>query len=450
MMKKLETYLLTACLILFLIAFNGCAKASATQANGMKTSHVRSAATTLYLLGYDVPMNEREKVVSADIEILNKNLRRHAAVKSFDEMLNMKSLEYQRDTYDSVRISDLTLCDYTGTVKCLKDIQSNPTPFRQSLAKLSLAMSNIDTLRKHSGHELASVFPDRLRSAQEPISGYQYFLKPLTTQSALAYYDNPITGLKTVCDNISFSKKLIQSDDNLIQTFMGVGLLKNNLEILEHTTESLPYSCAEALQPMATKDILICPLVNSEALQLKNLLLNLDQTPILFSHKASIKLIDKDIQLFCNNEWSSKVSNDEMTSSPMKDLKLNKLFNRTGSILVNIARADYSSYQNRLLDANASLRLWQAAIDPQCQNAVNNPKVLNRLFMGKYSSVNTELFNYLNTLLNDLNRVRALRVDNQKRLSIVAYDQSNNTIKSSKVNTVDDLSHISVSCRTVK
>ena len=41
----------------------------------------------------------------------------------------------------------------------------------------------------------------------------------------------------------------------------------------------------------------------------------------------------------------------------MKDLKVNKLFNRTGSKLFNIARVDYSQYQNKLLDLNAQLRL---------------------------------------------------------------------------------------------
>lgn len=386
--------------------------------------HAESAATTLYLLGYDVPMDKREKVVSADIKILAQNLRRNAATKSIDEMLNMESLEYQRDTYNWVRVSDLTLCDYEGSVKCLKDIQDNPAPFRQSLAKLSLAMSDIDSLRKRSGSEFVSIFPDRLRSAHEPISGYQYLLKPLTTQSALAYYDNPNAGLKTVCDNISFGKKLIQSKNNLIQTMIGTKLTKNNLDLLEYTTEPLPRSCVEALQPMVTKDILICPLINSEALQFKNLLLSFDEIPILFSHDASIELINKDTQLFCNNEWLSKVSNDEMTLSPMKDLKPNKLFNRTGSMLVNIARVDYSHYQNRLLDLNANLRLWQAAIDPRCNNASDN---------------------YKQTINSQWHPARQLAIDNKQRLTIIAYHQDNKAD-----DRLQELEKISTSCRVVQ
>ena len=172
--------------------------------------------------------------------------------------------------------------------------------------------------------------------------------------------------------------------------------------------------------------------------------------PVLFSHDASIKLINKDTQLFCNSEWKNKVKNDEFISSPIKDLKVNKLFNRTGSVLINIARVDYSQYQNRLLDLNAHLRLWQAAIDPQCQDAVSNSEVLENLFIKKNSNASTSLVNYLNSLLIDLSYLRALQVNDQKQLTITAYDQSNNTFENDKVNTVDDLSYISVSCRTVQ
>lgn len=470
MVKLLKYPLFTQCLGLCLIPMIGCAD---SRDNGIAfndvasnntavtdTDATESVAITLYLLGYEVPKSERERVVAQDIKIFESHLQKRASsYKVGLDFFEIESPKYQRDLYHSTEVSNLTLCDFGDSVSCLNNIADNPAPYRQSLETLSHVMNDIDTLRQSGSSELVSVFPDNLRSNLEPTTNYQYFIKPLTTQSALAYYDNPNIGLNTVCDNISFSKKLIQSKDSMLQTFIGVKLLKNNLEILENSTELLPYSCSDALKPMTTRTVSICPTVNSEARSFKNMLLSINEIPILFSHEASIKLVNEDTQLFCNAEWTNKVKNDEFTSYPIVDIKNSKLFNRIGSMFVNItnitnitniAKVDYSDYQNRLLDANANLRLWQAAIDPQCQDAVSNPEVLDSLFMGEYSNANAPLVNYLNTFLEGLNRVRALHVNDQKRLTITAYDQSNNTIENSKVNTVEDLSYISVSCRTVQ
>lgn len=444
---------LTASVIgLSLVSLNSCAESDINYAetNDLKTNDAKSAASILYLLGYDIPKSQREQVVVQDIETLKKYLNRRAAIKDIDTLFEGEPSKYRRDDYDSVQLSSLTLCDFKGSVRCLDSVNNNPTPYRQSLEKLSLVMKDIDILRQHSDHELVSIVPDKLRSSYEITANYQYLLKPLTTQSVLAYYDDPRVGLTTVCDNIGFGKKLIQSKDSLIQTFIGVGLINNNLDLLEHATEPLPQSCVKVLQPLASKDIAICSLVNGEALKLKNLLISMDEVPILFSHDASISMIDEDTQLFCNAEWTNEIRNDEMTSYPINNIKIPVLFNRTGSDIVNLAKIDYSNYQNQLLDLNAHLRLWQAAIDPKCQTAVNNPKILDSLFIEAYSDDNTPLVDYLNTLLNDLSRVRALNIDNQKQFSITAYDQSDYIAEKSKVDTLKDLSYISVSCRTVQ
>ena len=429
------------------IAFNDVASNNTAVTD---TDAKESVAITLYLLGYDVPKSERERVVAKDIAIFKKYLKEHAAIKNIDELFEERSPTYQRSTYKTVKLSALTLCEFNYPLKCLKSIEDNHTPYTESLKSIPYVINDINTLKKSDAGELVSVFPDNLWFASTPIPDYNYLTRPLMTQSVMAHYKDPYSGSKTVCDNISFSKKLIQSKHSLIQTMVGVKLLNSHLDLLANSTEPISLSCTEALIPMTAQEISICPEVKNEAKQLKNLLLSLDETPILFNHNASIKQINEDTQLFCNSEWTYKVNNDEMTSYPIVDIKNSKLFNRTGSMLVNVAKVDYSDYQNRLLDANANLRLWQAAIDPQCQDAVSNPEVLDSLFMGEYSNANAPLVNYLNTFLDSLNRVRALHVNDQKRLTITAYDQSSNTIENSKVNTVEDLSYISVSCRTVQ
>lgn len=442
---------------LSVMAVSSCAESGATNNdnNYIETTYKdngspESAATTLYLIGYDVPKDQRKQVVAQDIATLKQYSDKRAAIKDVDAFFEDTPPKYRRDDYDSVNVSSLILCDFRDSVGCLERINNNPDPYRQSLEALSLAMGDIDILRQHSGQELVSVVPDALRSSHEITANHQYLVRPLTTQSALAYHDDPSTGLTTMCDNISFGKKLIQSKDSLVQTFVGVGLINNNLDLLEHTKEALPQSCVKALQPMALTDRSVCPIVKSEALQLKNLLLSFDETPVLFSHDASVKLINKDTQLFCNTEWKDNIRNDEMASNPIDEIKTPVLFNRTGSDIVNLAKLDYSDYQNKLLDLNARLRLWQAAIDTQCQAAVNNPEVLDSLFIEAYSGDNTPLVNYLNALLGDLNRVRALQVDNQQRLSITAYDQPKSTDETAKGNAKVGLSYLSVSCRTVQ
>ena len=401
---------------LSLISFNSCAESSGddTKIKHTKAGDAESAATTLYLLGYDVPEDQRKQVVAQDIATLKEYSDKHAAIKDVNVFFEDNSPKYKRDDYDSVNVSSLTLCDFRDAVGCLERVNNDPEPYRQSLEALSLAMRDIDILRQHSGQELVSVVPDALRSSHEIMTNHQYLLRPLTTQSALAYHDDPSTGLTAMCDNISFGKKLIQSKDSTLQTFIGVGLVNNNLDLLEHAKEALPQSCVKALQPMALTDISVCPIVKSEALWLKNLLLSLDETPVLFSHDASMKLINEDVQRFCNAEWISKVKNDELTTYPTIDTKIPVLLNRRGNMLVNIARLDYPQYQHRLLDLNARLRLWQAAIDPQCKAAVDNPEVLDSMFIETYSADNTPLVNYLSMLLDDLNHLRALQINDQK------------------------------------
>lgn len=460
MVKLLKYSLFIQCLCLCLIPIISCADTSdngiafndvaSNHTASTDTDSTKSATVTLYLLGYDVPKSERERVVVKDIAIFNKYLKKHAAIKDIDELLEEKSPTYQRSTYKTVRLSALTLCESNYPLKCLKNIEDNHTPYTESLKSIPYVIDGIDTLKKSDASELVSVFPDNLWFTSAPIPDYNYLTRTLMTQSVLAHYKDPYSGSKTVCDNISFSKKLIQSKHSLIQTMVGVKLLNSYLDLLAHSTGPLSLSCTEALIPMTAKEISVCPEVKNEAKQLKNMLLSFDETPILFSHDASIKLVDEDTQLFCNAEWTNNIKDDEITSYPINDIKTAVLFNRTGSMLVNMAKVDYSDYQNRLLDTNAHLRLWQAAIDPQCQDAVSNPEVLDSLFMGEYSHANAPLVNYLNTFLADLNRIRAPRIDDQKRFTITAYDQSNNTIENSKVNTADDLSYISVSCRTVQ
>lgn len=365
--------------------------------------HAESPAAKLYLLGYDIPIQQRANVVTQDIAAFAKYQQKRMDSTFFNQMTD-PTPKSKRDDYPSIDIRDLTLCDINASADCLTQISKNPKPYRQSIQRLKPVLKDIDELRQSDSQELKNIFPSHLQLLGMHLPNYQMLPTPLLTENTLAYYDSQKSGnskqvLAQICEDIDFGKSLIASQQSLISSMIGKLILHSQLGLLAASSEPLPQNCKNALQPMTTDDISICPLVKSENQPLINEIMGTANIPILFSRRASTKQINKWQRPYCETQWLKKVAKDVPVLAPTIKEYRPILFNRIGSDFLNLLMPNYTIYQHQIQDVNAHLRLWQAALDPQCTSNIEHyTKSLDtqwhsarkiRVYEGKYLAINT-------------------------------------------------------------
>ncbi|MGP9491006.1 hypothetical protein [Psychrobacter sp. AOP7-B1-24] len=381
--------------------------------------HAESPTTTLYLLGYDIPKHQRANVVAQDIAAFEKYQQKRIDSTFFNQTTD-PTPKSKRDDYPSIDIRDMTLCDINASEDCLTQISKNPKPYRQSIKKLKPVLIDIDKLRQSDSRQLKSIFPSHLQLLGMHLPSYQMLPTPLLTKNALAYHDSQKSGNSEqvsaqICEDIAFGKSLITSQQSLISSMIGKSILHSQLDILATSSNPLPQNCKNALQPMTTDNISMCPLVKSENQPLINEIVGTASIPILFSRRASIKQINQWERPYCKTTWLEKVAEDLPMQTPTIEEYSPILFNRIGSDFLNLLMPNYTFYQHNLQDANAHLRLWQAALDPQCTSDIEH---------------------HINSLDTQWHPARNLHLDEKKYLTINTYDTRR-------------LSKLSVSCKTL-
>lgn len=367
--------------------------------------HAESPTTTLYLLGYDIPKHQRTNVVTQDIAAFEKYQQKRIDATFFNQTTD-STPKSKRDGYPSIDIRDITLCDINASEDCLTQISQNPEPYRQSIKKLKPVLIDIDKLRQSDSRQLKSIFPSHLQLLGMHLPSYQMLPTPLFTKNALAYHDSQKSGSleqvsAQICEDIAFGKSLITSQQSLISSMIGKSILHSQLNLLATSSNPLPQNCKNALQPMTTDGISMCPLVKSENQPLINEIVGTASIPILFSHRASIKQINKWERPYCKTTWLEKVAEDLPMQTPTIEAYRPILFNRIGSDFINLLMPNYTFYQHSLQDANAHLRLWQAALDPQCTSDIEH---------------------HINSLDTQWHPARNLHLNEEKHLIINTYD----------------------------
>lgn len=367
--------------------------------------HAESPAAKLYLLGYEIPKHQRTNVVTQDIAAFEKYQQKRMDSTFFNQMTD-PTPKSKRDDYPSIDIRDLTLCDINASADCLTQISKNPKPYRQSIQRLKPVLKDIDELRQSDSQELKNIFPSHLQLLGMHLPSYQMLPTPLLTENTLAYYDSQKSGnskqvLAQICEDIDFGKSLIASQQSLISSMIGKLILHSQLDLLAASSEPLPQNCKNALQPMTTDDISICPLVKSENQPLINEIMGTANIPILFSRRASIKQINKWQRPYCETQWLEKAAKDVPVLAPTIKEYRPILFNRIGSDFLNLLMPNYTIYQHQIQDVNAHLRLWQAALDPQCTSDIEH---------------------HINSLDTQWYFARNLHLDEEKHLTINTYD----------------------------
>lgn len=225
-----------------------------------------SISTTLYLLGYDVPIAQRQQMLENDIAILRADIE---ARKKFSFLHLMQGKDelpaplFQRDTFPRIDLTTLTLC--STTEPCFSTIAQEPQTYRESLEILAPVLADIERLQNATPEALISPFRSNLASPYIPLVNYQYLFRPLITHNALALHDTPKQGLKSLCASITLGKNLIRSQSHLIQSMIGAQLINSQLNLLTDYqsvhSSPLPQDCLSALQPLDNPVISLCPLI---------------------------------------------------------------------------------------------------------------------------------------------------------------------------------------------
>lgn len=364
-------------------------------------SYAEPPSVTLYLLGYQIPDERRMSVVEQDIQAFNIYQQNRVKATYFNPM-NQSAPQSKRDAFESLDPYTLTLCDFSDFSYCLSQIKNNTESYRQSIETLEPVFHDIDKLRQANSSELKSVFPSNLQLMSSPLPSYQLITKTLLTKNALIFHDDPKQALIQICADVAFGKSLIRSQQNLIQSMVGTMIVHSQLDLLAQSSQPLPSSCQQALTPMKRAGTSMCPLVKSESRQMTNEIMATPRTPILFSRRASIKQLEKWAQPYCADERLVSIYRDKRMPAILIEAYKPLFFNKIGALLLNVAMPDYSAYQYRLQDANAHLRLWQAALSAQC---------------------NTDSAHYVESVAKGWQPTRQLRLDSQ-RLTIDTYDKS--------------------------
>lgn len=364
-------------------------------------SYAEPAAVTLYLLGYDLPDEQRMSVVDQDIEAF-RSYQKKRIEATFLSPANEDTPKSKRETFSSINTNDLKLCDFKDIDNCLTQIDTDAKPYHSAIKMLKPVFEDIDKLRLADSSELKSVFPSNLQLMSTPIPPYQLLTNTLLTKNVIAYHDNPQQALTQICEDVAFGKSIVRSQQSLIQSMIGTMIVHSQLDLLSKSSQSLPQNCQEALKPMDSAGTSMCSLVASESRQMANEMMAVPRTPILFNRLATLEQIVKGLQPYCNKE-RIKLNFDDQLMPIVPQEEYNPIFfNKIGGILLNIARPDYRVYQQRLQDANARLQLWQAALNPQCSNDSER---------------------YINLIAKNWQPTRRLRLDNQ-RLAIDNYDKN--------------------------
>ncbi|MBV7434796.1 hypothetical protein KRX19_07120 [Cardiobacteriaceae bacterium TAE3-ERU3] len=335
------------------------------------TTWAEDPATTLYLLGYDIPTEQRQQVVAQDVAAIKTDIAERSKAPLWRIIQGKEAPPYpqpSRDTYPNIDLRPLTLCRKVND--CPQDIAQNPQSFHDSLKTLAPVLRDIDDLQHSPSAALHTPFQGELATFHSPIPAYQYLIQPLVTRNAIMLQDDLEQGTIQACISINFGKNLIRSQSNLVQSIIGATLIDYNLDLLAHYPQrNLPEQCQSALQPLDSTTISLCPLMQYETNLNTNIIHTLPNIPFLLSHNHTIALMDEQYAQYCSNIWQQNISLDHIATAVITDHTPRKqcLLNTIGCILNDIEKPDYSAYQNRLQDSNAYLRLWQAAHDPDCQ-----------------------------------------------------------------------------------
>lgn len=324
--------------------------------------HGRNGFAALWLMAYDVPEAERERVLAEDVRRYNS-----APVPNYTRIESSAAGRYAAQD----KVQGELYCKWRER-DCLTKIRANPDAYSKLLAKDTALVARADDVSKY-GH-VRSAFAERL---DMPFPPYQMLAYPLT-RHAHAFASGEIdAALDGVCRGVSASRMLIRDGGNLIGAMVGAVMLEGNAALLADmlselpADRQLPISCATAFAPAEADAFSACPAMRSEARLMfaaarqSAMQPNADNrfpklpSALLHNTDKTIALMAPPLAWYCGEQARTAIAADLPVQPPSVAPKraFECIDNVIGCILSAIQNPSYHEYQHRLQDAGIRLKM---------------------------------------------------------------------------------------------
>ena len=327
----------------------------------------RNAFPLVWLLPYDVPPAEYDRVVAEDLRrFANASplMRSDEATATFTSAATTRYPAPERDRS--------RYCHWREP-GCLTKVRTEPDAYAEMLRADAALLDRADSISDY-GH-FRSPFPPRLDMPFPPLN----LLSPPMTRYAHAFVEGNIeAGLDGACRGVSTGRMLIDKGENLISAMVGAAMLQANAELLADmlaelpSAHPLPASCSVALAPPRQDEFSLCNTIRGEARHMfgtlrqvvdshastDNPLLDSLQ-PLVYDYDKSVARIAPSLAWFCGAQARSALAADTPTQAPpIRPMaqSFECLDNVAGCVLTDISAPTFDIYQHRLQDAALRLK----------------------------------------------------------------------------------------------
>lgn len=329
----------------------------------------RDGFAATWFLGFDVPDDQLEPMMRADIAAYDKTLAETGSVVDFRTTAEGKFATVAAPTSKDPALCELWVDD------CLQRVRAAPDATRQRVADFAKRLERSRGLARYDHFHYA--FAPRFDS---PIPGIGGLSNLQLSEAVLQYVDGKVEqAFATLCGDTASWRRFRTRSDILINDMVGVAQMSAAAQIYARMLAEQPAEfvapCPEVFAPLADVEMDQCASMRFEFLSAQNSLgagMELMMTEGQFARSVHrfangqhlVRRFATVIGPYCQAEQRKRTEARDPTP-PEVDTTCglaDRVFDPAGCILIAAVTPDYHMYHVRVFDLDARLRLLSAAI----------------------------------------------------------------------------------------
>jgi len=333
----------------------------------------KNAFGTLWLLPYDIPQAEQERVLAED-------LRRLAAVPPDEAWKSNASSVFSSSAekrYPKQLLSPGDTAAWCGgDGGCLQKVRADRERYVALVERHAAVIDRAEGLSAYAG-----IRHPRVANVLEfVLPPYQYGKLPATRYAVDFVEGRRYEAFEGTCTAITTWRRLGANSDTLISRLIGVAFsadIHGRLfaEMLAETPRDfeLPPACSRAFSATTAEEFSMCVAMQGEFSYLESAMRRLEAggsedlsefekavLPLFFSAETTEAQRAEYLAFYCREEMTQAMKTDRPAPPPPVDdrlLRFQCVGNPVGCMLSGIANPAFDPYPKRVQDANAKLRL---------------------------------------------------------------------------------------------
>lgn len=328
----------------------------------------RNGFAALWLLKYDVPAEQLQGVLAADIAAYDKLLKESGSVGSFETTAKGKF-----DEFPVPAGGEKALCEvWKGD--CLERVADAPSATRERLAAAARPLERIRALATYDYFNYA--FQPRLDSPLPSLGGV---INLQLTDVAMKFFDGELDqAFATLCADTRTWRHLRAHTDMLVADMVGIAYLSNSAQLYAQMLARVPASfdapCPESFAPLSDSEFDQCPRMHTEFRSSRN---SLESAAWMVSDQAAPWMLDAlvnnqhlirrsalAIAPYCQDAQRARIARRDPTpiiAVPQCAID-GWVFDPVGCVMSRHLNLDYDLFYRRALDLDARLRLVATAL----------------------------------------------------------------------------------------